>query len=129
MAEQKLDLDHFRQRLDEMRASLQVELNRIDEEIGGDEPSESYGVTTPRLFSTANATWRSKPSCGAKSSALIMRWSGCGLAPMDGAKRATGRFRSSGWKRGHWRRFASNISVSRTSKADGARPQRLATIR
>ncbi len=44
MAQAELDLAHFRQRLEEMRTSIQDELNRLQEETANINQSIDYGV-------------------------------------------------------------------------------------
>ena len=44
MAQTEVDLNHFRQRLDEMRASIQDELERLQEETSNVNQDTSYGV-------------------------------------------------------------------------------------
>lgn len=44
MAQPKLDLDHFRRRLEEMRATTQTEIDGLHEEVASDNDDTNYGV-------------------------------------------------------------------------------------
>lgn len=45
MTRSDIDLELFRQRLHDMRASLEEEMTRFDQETGNDEEGASYGAT------------------------------------------------------------------------------------